>query len=80
MASPNKLVTLNLSPKIVRSVASAVVSYVITRLGLSVDPDVSAVIAGLIASVIGYFAPPGEVVPLRTRSEIPPDVGDAGRP
>lgn len=48
---------LNISRRLLYTIVSGVVSYVLTRYAASIDPDTSALITGLVASIFGYSAP-----------------------
>lgn len=59
----------NLSPKLVYSLVALVVSYVATRYGVELDPQLSEGLALLIGALVGYRVPAG--------AQIVTDVGAA---
>ncbi len=52
----------NLSPKLVYTLATTVVTYLLTHYAITLDPDVSLAISTLLASAVGYKAPAGELI------------------
>ena len=52
-----------ISPKVVASAVTGLVVYLVTKLGLQMDPVIEQAINVLAMIVAGYLAPPGEVVP-----------------
>lgn len=52
----------NLSPKLAYTILSLAITWVITHYAISLDPEISLGISTVIASIVGYKAPPGEVV------------------
>lgn len=54
--------TIGLSPKILYTIVTAVVAYVVTKYGIQVDPDLAAAIALGLGGGAGVAAPPGKVV------------------
>jgi hypothetical protein len=53
--------TVGPSPKVVASVVTAVVSWLIARYGLELDDEDAAAISAVLLAVAGVVAPPGEV-------------------
>lgn len=55
--------TNGLSPKVVRPVLAAIISWAVTRYAIDLDPEVCAGIALTLLAAVGVVAPPGDVVP-----------------
>ncbi len=65
MAAKRRIVngkTVGLSPKLVASVVTAVLSWLVARYGIELDDETSAAVAAVLLAVAGFVAPPGEVV------------------
>lgn len=52
----------NLSPKLVITVSTFALTWVVTHYGIDLDPDVCAAIATALAGLLGYSVPPATTV------------------
>jgi hypothetical protein len=54
---------LGISPKLIATIVTAIVGWVVTHYGANLDPDLAAAISAALGAAAGAITPPGNVVP-----------------
>lgn len=70
--------TCGVSPKVIVSAITGVAVYLITKLGLQLDPVLEQALNVAAMVIAGYLAPPGDVV--SETPEVDPAAGDVRPP
>lgn len=68
--------TVGISPKVIAATITGVAVYLITKLGLQLDPVIEQAINVAATLAAAYLAPPGQV----TAPEVDPAAGDVTPP